>query len=77
MGESVEVEPHYSGNGDWASSVEIEVSQPKSLDKTTQADIQVGFRLKRKETPDLFDSEELQAAFIAVCNSSSCHMSDD
>ena len=28
--------------------------------------MQVGFRLKRKETPDLFDSEEMAAAFISV-----------
>jgi hypothetical protein len=32
------------------------------------ADAQVGFRLKRKETADLFDSEEMQAAFISVSN---------
>lgn len=26
VGESVEVEPYYPGNGDWASTVELEVS---------------------------------------------------
>jgi hypothetical protein len=31
-----------------------------------EADGQVGFRLKRKETSDLFDSEDMQAAFINV-----------
>lgn len=50
MGETVELEPYYPGNGDWAGTAEIEV----------------GFRLKRKETPDLFDSEQMQAAFINV-----------
>ncbi|WVR03176.1 hypothetical protein IAU60_000167 [Kwoniella sp. DSM 27419] len=49
MGDSVEIEPYHPGNGDWASTVELEV----------------GFRLKRKETSDLFDSEELAAAFIS------------
>jgi hypothetical protein len=42
----------------------------KSSTEVGHADVQVGFRLKRKETADLFDSEEMQAAFISVsdCN---------
>ncbi|WWC97459.1 hypothetical protein V866_004339 [Kwoniella sp. B9012] len=48
VGETVDLEPYHPGNGDWASTVELEV----------------GFRLKRKETSDLFDSEEMAAAFI-------------
>ncbi|WVQ83903.1 hypothetical protein IAT38_006047 [Cryptococcus sp. DSM 104549] len=48
VGESVDIEPYQPQNGDWASTAELEV----------------GFRLKRKETPDLFDSEEMAAAFI-------------
>ncbi|WRT63317.1 uncharacterized protein IL334_000222 [Kwoniella shivajii] len=47
VGETVELEPYHPGNGDWASTVELEV----------------GFRLKRKETSDLFDSEDMAAAF--------------
>ena len=31
-----------------------------------ETDNEVGFRLKRKETADLFDSEDMQAAFINV-----------
>ncbi|KAK8844660.1 hypothetical protein IAR55_006507 [Kwoniella newhampshirensis] len=48
VGETVELEPYHPRNGDWASTAELEI----------------GFRLKRKETPDLFDSEEMAAAFI-------------
>ncbi|KAI9634251.1 putative vesicular-fusion protein sec18 [Dioszegia hungarica] len=48
VGETVECEPYQPGNGEWASSAELEI----------------GFRLKRKETSDLFDSEEMAAAFI-------------
>ncbi|WVQ76632.1 hypothetical protein IAR50_006305 [Cryptococcus sp. DSM 104548] len=47
-GEEVDLEPFQPGSGDWASSAQLEV----------------GFRLKRKETQDLFDSEEMGAAFI-------------
>ncbi|GFZ44719.1 Vesicular-fusion protein SEC18 [Saitozyma sp. JCM 24511] len=50
VGETVECEPYAPGNGEWASSVELEVS----------------FRLKRKETSDLFDCEDMAAAFIAA-----------
>ncbi|CAD6580525.1 MAG: transport between ER and Golgi ATPase protein, partial [Tremellales sp. Tagirdzhanova-0007] len=50
VGETVECEPFHPSNGDWAASVELEV----------------GFRLKRKETPDLFDSEDMAAAFISA-----------
>ncbi|WWD22793.1 hypothetical protein CI109_107287 [Kwoniella shandongensis] len=48
VGETVDMEPYYPSNGDWASTAELEI----------------GFRLKRKETSDLFDSEEMAAAFI-------------
>lgn len=48
VGEQVECAPYTPGNGEWASSVELEVS----------------FRLKRKETGDVFNSEELSSAFI-------------
>ena len=37
-----------------------------SFSETISTDMQVGFRLKRKETADLFDSEDMQAAFINV-----------
>lgn len=50
VGETVECEPYQPGNGEWASSAELEI----------------GFRLKRKETSDLFDSEDMAAAFINV-----------
>ncbi|KAK4687823.1 vesicle-fusing ATPase, partial [Tremellales sp. Uapishka_1] len=50
VGEKVECEPFQPGNGDWAASVEMEI----------------GFRLKRNETSDLFDSEDMAAAFISV-----------
>ncbi|KAK1921264.1 putative vesicular-fusion protein sec18 [Papiliotrema laurentii] len=48
VGETVECAPYHPSNGAWASSVELEVA----------------FRLKRKETSDLFDSEDMAAAFI-------------
>ncbi|OXG79077.1 vesicle-fusing ATPase [Cryptococcus neoformans A2-102-5] len=48
VGETVDIEPYYPGNGEWASTAEVEV----------------GFRLKRKETHDVFDSEEMAAGFI-------------
>lgn len=50
VGETVELESYHPGAGDWASSAELEV----------------GFRLKRKETSDLFDSEEMASAFISA-----------
>lgn len=46
-GETVEAQPYNPGNGEWASSVELEV----------------GFRLKRHETADLFDTEDMARAF--------------
>ncbi|KAL7420309.1 transport between ER and Golgi ATPase protein [Cryptotrichosporon argae] len=50
VGDSVECEPFHPANNDWASAVELEV----------------GFRLKRKETADLFDSEDMAAAFVSA-----------
>ncbi|WVO15682.1 hypothetical protein L204_103343 [Cryptococcus depauperatus] len=48
VGETVDIEPIQTSRVEWASNVEVEV----------------GFRLKRKETGDLFDSEEMAEAFI-------------
>ena len=49
-GETVEAEAYSPGNGEWASSVELEVA----------------FRLKRHETPELFDTEDMARAFTNV-----------
>ena len=65
VGERVECEPYFPANGDWASSAELEVSTLTCGEITADV-VQVGFRLKRKETQDLFDSEEMAAAFISV-----------
>lgn len=48
IGERVDVEPYQPGSGEFA----------------TQVDLEVGFLLKRKETTDLFDSEEMGRAFL-------------
>ncbi|EIW73202.1 hypothetical protein TREMEDRAFT_42251 [Tremella mesenterica DSM 1558] len=50
VGETVEVEPYTPGNGEYAASVEMEV----------------GFRIKRKETSDLFDTEDMAQAFVSA-----------
>jgi len=46
--------------------VTLSLRSVTSFSETDSTDIQVGFRLKRKETADLFDSEDMQAAFINV-----------
>ncbi|BEI82591.1 hypothetical protein CcaverHIS002_0304590 [Cutaneotrichosporon cavernicola] len=48
VGETVDCEPYRAGSGDFASDVELEV----------------GFLVKRKETADLFDAENMSTAFI-------------
>jgi vesicle-fusing ATPase len=48
VGETVDCEPYNPGSGDFASDVELEV----------------GFLVKRKETADLFDAEDMSTAFI-------------
>lgn len=70
QGEQVEVEVYHPQNGDWAGSVDLEVSLlwPRFATPALTFDrlSQVGFNNKKTVTNETYDSEELSHVFINV-----------